>query len=79
MSSAKLTSKGQITLPKDIRDRLHLRAGHRLEFIVEEDGSVRIVPRTRSVVDLKGSVPPPDKVLSLEDMDKAIAGDGLEP
>lgn len=73
MSTAKLTSKGQITLPKEIRDRLHLRPGHRLEFIIEEDGGVRLVPRTRSVRDLKGSIPPPDKTLSLDDMDEAIS------
>lgn len=71
--TATITSKGQVTIPKQVRDILRLRPGDRLDFLVEADGTVRIAPVTASVKDLKGIVPKPAKSLSLEDMDKAIA------
>lgn len=73
MSTSTITSKGQITLPKAIRDRLNLHAGDRLDFVIEADGTVRIVPLTTSIRELKGIVPAPKQALSLEDMDQAIA------
>ena len=68
-----ITSKGQVTIPKPVRDRLKLHTGDRLDFIVESDGTARIVPVTASIKELKGLVPAPKRKLSLEDMDKAIA------
>jgi AbrB family looped-hinge helix DNA binding protein len=68
-----MTTKGQVTVPKAVRDRLHLRAGDRLEFLIEADGSVRVVPVTTRVTALKGMVPPPKRPLSLKEMDEAIA------
>ncbi len=41
MAATKITSKGQITLPKVVRDRMGLRPGDRIEF-VEEDGVYRL-------------------------------------
>jgi len=70
---ATITSKGQVTIPKSVRDALHLAAGDRLEFLVETDGSIRAIPVTGSVTDLKGLLPPPKQTLSLEEMDTAIA------
>lgn len=67
-----ITSKGQVTIPKSVRDRLKLHAGDRLDFIVEPNGTVRIVPITGSVKELKGLVPEPKRKLSLEEMDNAI-------
>lgn len=67
-----ITSKGQVTIPKPVRDRLKLHAGDRLDFIVEPNGTVRIVPITGSVKELKGLVPEPKRKLSLEEMDNAI-------
>lgn len=71
---ATLTSKGQITLPKKLRDLMHLRTGDKLEFVVDESGNVLVIPITSPVTRLKGMVPPPQKALSLEDMEEAIAG-----
>ena len=68
-----ITSKGQVTIPKPVRDKLKLHTGDRLDFIVEPDGTARIVPVTASIKELKGLVPAPRRKLSLEDMDDAIA------
>lgn len=72
MSTAILTSKGQTTIPKKIRDRLRLRAGDRLKFILQPDGRVLIVPTTVHARDLKGMLTPPEKPVSLEQMERAI-------
>jgi AbrB family looped-hinge helix DNA binding protein len=72
MMHATLTSKGQITLPKDLREKLGLTAGDRVEFIIEDDHGVRLVARHTPVSQLKGMLPRPQKTVSLEEMDLAI-------
>jgi AbrB family looped-hinge helix DNA binding protein len=72
MSEAKMTSKGQITLPKDVRLKLGLRQGDRVRFIIEDDGRVRLLPAKRSVADLMGILPKPKRKLSLEEIDTAV-------
>ena len=69
---ATLTSKGQITLPKPLRDRLNLSTGDRVEFLFDADGRVEIVPVSASVKRLKGMVPRPAKAVSLGAMNAAI-------
>lgn len=73
MSTATLTSKGQITLPKQVRTELGLVPGDRLDFVRLDDGNFAIVPATGSIKSLKGLISKPAKRVSLEDMDKAIA------
>ena len=51
---ATLTSKGQITLPKEIRDALDLDAGTKLDFSIEPDGTLRVRPLKRSVSSIVG-------------------------
>ena len=70
---ATVTAKGQVTLPAEARRLLGITAGTRLELLVTEDGRLEVIPRTGSVRRLKGMLPPPDKALSLEDMERAIA------
>ena len=70
---ATITSKGQVTIPKPIRDRLHLEPGDRIDFIVEEDGGLRVRPVAASMTRLKGMVPRPGFPVSIEEMDEAIA------
>lgn len=53
MAHSVLTSKGQITIPKIVRDRLHLKTGDRLDFKIEKD-AVRLVPLSKSVSDVFG-------------------------
>ena len=69
---ATMTSKGQVTLPKPIRDKLHLRPGDKIDFVLEGDG-LRVTPVTASVTELKGMVPTPAAPVSLQEMDAAIA------
>lgn len=70
---ATLTSKGQVTIPKQARDTLNLETGDRVEFIIDDDGRLFILPVTRSVKTLKGMLPKPARPVSLEEMDAAIA------
>ena len=69
---ATLTSKGQVTVPKAIRDKLQLRPGDKIDFILEENGDLRVAAATASVTQLKGMVPRPSSPARLADMDKAI-------
>ena len=73
MAVATMTSKGQVTLPKEIRDQLNLSAGDKIDFVVGDGREVRLLPRNKSIWDLKGKLKRPgQKPVSLEDMDKAI-------
>ena len=73
MTAATLTSKGQLTLPKDVRVALGVGPGDRVDFVRMEDGNFAVLPATHSVKKLKGLISRPKKAVSLEDMDKAIA------
>ncbi|MCP3963531.1 MAG: AbrB/MazE/SpoVT family DNA-binding domain-containing protein [bacterium] len=55
MSISTLTSKGQVTIPKDLRRRLRLRAGDKLDFRAEQDGSLRVYPVARTVAEVFGA------------------------
>ncbi len=70
---ATITSKGQITLPKPLRDRLRLHAGDKVDFFLDAAGRVEMVPKKRSLKELKGMLPPPVRGVTLEDMERAIA------
>lgn len=54
MPTATLTSKGQLTLPKVIRDRLRVGAGDRVDFVIKDDGTVVLQPATVDVRELSG-------------------------
>ncbi len=72
MESA-LSIKGQATIPKAIREHLHLGPGDRIKFFVHPDGSVVILPKIPTST-LKGIVPKHKRrLISLEQMDSAIA------
>jgi len=42
---ATVTSKGQVTIPKRIRDALEIEAGTEVEFVLQDDGSIRVRPK----------------------------------
>jgi antitoxin PrlF len=79
MTTSTLTSKGQTTIPQEIRTYLGLHTGDKLEFVIEEDGRVVIAPLTVDVRELKGSLPRPKKAITIAQMKKVIAkrGGGL--
>ena len=73
MSGARLTSKGQTTIPKKVRDFLHLEAGDRVDFILLDDGRVLLQPATRDVSSLRGMLHRKGmKIVSVEQMNAAI-------
>ena len=72
MPVSTITAKGQTTIPSKIRRHLKLKRGDRVEFIVEPDGKVVLVPATVDVKELKGLLAPPPRRVSLREMDAAI-------
>jgi len=75
MSVATLTSKGQLTLPKDVRTRLHLEAGEKVAFRVDEaTGSAVMFPMNKTVDEVFGILKASGhaKPKSLEAMNEAI-------
>ena len=69
MLTAKLSTKGQLVVPKAIRDHLRLNAGDRLDFIIRDDGEVMIRPAVVDVRDLKGLLHKPGRAaVSLGEM-----------
>ncbi len=74
MASAKITAKGQITIPSQVRSALGLDVGDRIEFIESEKGQFLIIPATGSIQELKGMARGRrEKPVSFEEMDRAIA------
>ncbi|MBW8827982.1 MAG: AbrB/MazE/SpoVT family DNA-binding domain-containing protein [Burkholderiales bacterium] len=59
MSETTLTSKGQVTVPREIRDRLGLTSGDKLSFTMLSDGTVVMRAKTRRLLDLAGSLTRP--------------------
>ncbi len=78
MSTATLTSKGQITIPAKVRAALGLTAGDRIEFVEAEEGRFSIIPATKSVKALKGIIRKPAKPVTIEEMNRAIAKRGAK-
>lgn len=72
MDSA-ITSKGQATIPKAIREHLRLKPGDRVKFFVHPDGSVVLLPK-RPVSILRGIVKPRRRPVTVEEMNEAVAG-----
>ena len=75
MAQATLTSKGQVTIPKQIREALHLSTGEKIEFILGDANTVLLRPVTRKVDDVAGCLSQYRKpsAVSVEQMNAAIA------
>jgi len=76
MTSATITSKGQITIPKEVRERLGVEAGDRLEFVEEEKGVYKVVAATKDVRHLKGIIQKPGRPVSVEEMNRVVRRSG---
>jgi len=72
MALATLTSKGQITIPKQVRQGLGIATGDRVEFIETTPGHYEMLAVTRDIKTLKGIVGKANKTVSIEDMNAAI-------
>ena len=73
MSSAVLSSDGKATIPKPVREHLRLQPGDRIEFVVQDNGSVVLIPRKHQIADLQDILPRPPRAATLDEMDEGIA------
>ena len=78
MSTATMTSKGQITIPAIVRATLGVEAGDRVEFVQIEPGRFELVAATQSVTALKGLVRKPTAPVTIAIMNDAIAARGAK-
>ncbi len=63
-----LSSKGQVTIPVEVRRYLGIKEGDKLSFVIEDGGTVRIeTPRYRNIAALKGAAGSLEKPLSWEE------------
>jgi len=76
MTAATVTSRGQITIPANVRKALAVEAGDRVEFIQIEPGQFLLVAVNHFVTELKGMFGKPAKVVSIEDMNRAVGARG---
>ena len=75
MPDATVTTKGQVTIPKPVRDHLKLETGARLNFVIQADGSVVLKAVSRHVRELAGLLRRPrQRPVSIKAMDEGIAG-----
>ncbi len=74
MTTATVTTKGQITIPKAVRESLCLRAGDRVAFVVRGPAEAVLKPITKSVDDVFGRLhDPARRALSVDEMNAAVA------
>ena len=73
MSAATITSKGQITIPKAIRDLLGVKPGDRLVFVRRPEGEVVVEAETVDVRSLRGMLKHHGPAVTVEAMDEAVA------
>ena len=72
---ATVTSKGQVTLPATLREKLGIRAGSKLDFSISPEGHLEVEVMRGTLDDLKGILPKPPRALTLEEMEAALTGE----
>lgn len=73
MVTAAVTSKGQITIPAEVREDLGLKVGDRVSFIKGENGEYILKSKTGSIQDVKGMWKWTGKPATIEEMNEVIA------
>jgi antitoxin PrlF len=74
MPMSTLTSKGQITIPKQVRDEMGLKPGDRVDFVRDRAGRTMLKPINTDFRSLKGIIKSPFKrPITLKEMDEGIA------
>ena len=76
MTTATVTSKGQNTIPAEVRQAIQVEPGDRVEFVEVQPGRFEVVAATGSVRQLKGMFGKAARSVSVEDMNRAIAARG---
>lgn len=77
LTTATVTSQGRITIPVNVRHSLNVDTGDQVELVEMEPGQFLLFAVTRSVTELKGMFGKPQKTVSIEDMNQAIARRGV--
>jgi antitoxin PrlF len=73
MSQTTITSKGQVTIPKSIRDYLGLHSGDKIEFVFTENDEVILKPITKKVDEVFGILHKPGmKAVTVDEMESGI-------
>ncbi|MFO7811109.1 MAG: AbrB/MazE/SpoVT family DNA-binding domain-containing protein [Candidatus Delongbacteria bacterium] len=73
MTTTTMTTKGQVTIPKQVRDELHLHSGDKIEITVTKDGEAVLKPVTKTVDEVFGILYKKGrKAKSIEEMDEAV-------
>ena len=72
MATAALTSKGQITIPIQVREDLGLKTGDRVSFIKGQNGEYILKAKTRSIMDLEGIFKWNGPPITIKEMDEAV-------
>ncbi len=75
MTAVTISSKGQLVLPRKIRDKLKLSTGDRVDLQMVDE-TIVLRPLKKSLSDLEGFLPKPPKALKLEEMEEAISRSG---
>jgi antitoxin PrlF len=73
MTTAAVTSKGQITIPIEVRVKLGIKPGDRVRFVENENGEIVLKPKTGSLTDLRGMWKWTGKAATIEEMNEVIA------
>lgn len=71
--AATVSSKGQVVIPTQVRERLGLTQGSVVRFVLDDAGGARLVPAAGDVRRLKGRLVPPVRPVSVDDMNRAIS------
>jgi antitoxin PrlF len=70
---ATVTSKGQVTLPKELRERLRLHDGDKVRFTAEDDGRILMARAGHSIREMFGILGKPPRRLTLQEIDEVIS------
>jgi len=72
MVTSTVSSRGQTTIPVDIQRLLKVKPGDKIQYFIEPDGRVSLLPKSLSVRDLTGVLPKPTRTVTVEEMDEAV-------
>ena len=73
MAIATMTSKGQVTIPAEVRAKFRLRPGTKVDFVENQAGELVLRPKTGDIRDLRGILKYDGPPISIEDMNRGIA------